>query len=115
MCSAYGRDHMQEISSLVREFDSRIVLSAEKLYERFGLENGHDLLTPSFSSVECRLYKDSIMLDRPEPLIEYILSCHGNQNQILLDRYKEFRAFTGKKTAHGFSITKNAGIFVCHT
>ena len=113
LCSAYGRDHMQEISSLVREFDSRIVLSAEKLYERFGLENGRSLLTPSFPSVDCRLYADSIMLDRPEPLIEYILSCHGNQNQILLDRYKEFRAFTEKKTARGFFITKNAGIFVC--
>ena len=112
LCSAYGRDHMQEISSLVREFDSRIVLSAEKLYERFGLENGRRLLASVFSAVVCRLYEDSICLDRAEPLIEYILSCHGNQNQILLDRYKEFRAFTEKKTAHGFSITKNAGIFL---
>ena len=112
LCSAYGRDHMQEISSLVREFDSRIVLSAEKLYERFGLENGRRLLASVFSAVDCRLYEDSICLDRAEPPIEYILSCHGNQNQILLDRYKEFRAFTEKKTAHGFSITKNAGIFL---
>ena len=112
LCSAYGRAHMQEISSLVREFDSRIVLSAEKLYERFGLENGRRLLASVFSAVDCRLYEDSICLDRAEPLIEYILSCHGNQNQILLDRYKEFRAFTEKKTAHGFSITKNAGIFL---
>ena len=112
LCSTYGRDHMQEISSLVREFDSRIVLSAEKLYERFGLENGRRLLASVFSAVDCRLYEDSICLDRAEPLIEYILSCHGNQNQILLDRYKEFRAFTEKKTAHGFSITKNAGIFL---
>ena len=112
LCSASGRDHMQEISSLVREFDSRIVLSAEKLYERFGLENGRRLLASVFSAVDCRLYEDSICLDRAEPLIEYILSCHGNQNQILLDRYKEFRAFTEKKTAHGFSITKNAGIFL---
>ena len=102
LCSAYGRDHMQEISSLVREFDSRIVLSAEKLYERFGLENGRRLLASVFSAVDCRLYEDSICLDRAEPLIEYILSCHGNQNQILLDRYKDFRAFTEKKTAHGF-------------
>ncbi len=112
LCSAYGRDHMQEISSLVREFDSRIVLSAEKLYERFGLENGRRLLASVFSAVDCRLYEDSICLDRAEPLIEYILSCHGNQNQILLDRYKEFRAFTEKNTAQGRSITKHAGLFL---
>ena len=28
--SAYGSDHMKEISQLVQEFDSRIVLSAEE-------------------------------------------------------------------------------------
>ena len=31
---------MAEISQLVQEFDSRIILSAEKLYEKFGKENG---------------------------------------------------------------------------
>lgn len=114
LCSAYGNDHMKEISELVRQFDSRIVLSAEKLYDRFGLENGKAILQPYFSSVDCALYEDSITLDCAEPLIEYILSCHGNQNQILLDHYKEFRAFTEKKTAPGFHITKHAGIFLCH-
>ena len=40
-------------------------------------------------------------------------SCHGNQNQILLDRYKDFRQFVEKRTAKGFHITKDAGIFLC--
>lgn len=113
ICSTYGRAHMKEISELVQQFDSRIVLSAEKLYERFGLENGQQILESFFSSVTCLRYEDSITLDRAEPLIEYILSCHGNQNQILLERYKDFRSFTEKKTAHGFHITKDAGIFLC--
>lgn len=113
LCSTYGKEHMKEISSLVQQFDSRIVLSAEKLYEQFGLENGQALLKPFFSSVRCLRYEDSITLDRAEPLIEYILSCHGNQNQILLEHYKEFRSFTEKKTARGFHITKDAGIFLC--
>lgn len=112
LCSAYGENHMREISELVQQFDSRIVLSAEKLYEQFGLENGQRLLETCFSSVLCSRYEDSIELDRAEPLIEYILSCHGNQNQILLERYKDFRSFTEKKTAHGFHITKDAGIFI---
>lgn len=115
LCSAYGQAHMKEISDLVQQFDSRIVLSAEKLYEQFGLENGCSILHPHFSEVKCRYYEDAILLDRAEPLIEYILSCHGNQNQILLDRYKEFRAFTEKKVKPGFHITKHAGIFYCET
>lgn len=113
LCSTYGRGHMKEISSLVQQFDSRIVLSAEKLYEQFGLENGREILQPYFSHVGCLRYEDSITLDCAEPLIEYILSCHGNQNQILLERYKDFRSFTEKKTARGFHITKDAGIFLC--
>lgn len=112
LCSAYGSSHMKEISQLVRQFDSRIVLSAEKLYEQFGLENGQKILETCFSSVSCVRYKDSIELDQAEPLIEYILSCHGNQNQILLERYKDFRLFTEEKTSHGFHISKDAGVFI---
>ncbi len=112
-CSTYGSAHMREISSLVQEFDSRIVLSGETLYERFGLENGEALLHPFFPQIHCVHYEDAIEIDRAEPLIEYILSCHGNQNQYLLDRYHEFRSFTEQKTSSGFHITKDAGLFCC--
>lgn len=113
LCSTYGARHMKEVSGLVSDFDSRIVLSAEKLYEHFGLENGRELLQPFFADVSCLKYEDAIELDCPEPLIAYILSCHGNQNQVLLDRYKDFRSFVEKKTKHGFHISKDAGIFLC--
>lgn len=113
ICSTYGSKHMKEISELVQKFDSRIVLSADKLYELFGLENGEQILRPCFSKIECRKYIDSIELSRAEPLIEYILSCHGNQNQMLLDHYKDFRNFVEKKMKDGFHITKDAGIFIC--
>jgi SAM-dependent methyltransferase len=113
VCSAYGSSHMMEITRLVQEFDPRIVLSGEKLYERFGLENGTDILTDVFSSVEIRRYEDEIRLDQAEILIEYILSCHGNQNQYLLDRYHDFRSFVEKKVKKSFHITKDAGVFVC--
>ena len=114
LCSTYGTKHMKEISNLVQEFDSRIVLAADNLYEHFGLENGKNILEKHFSSVECIQFKDEIFLDQPEPLIQYILSCHGNQNQILLDRYKDFRIFVEKKTRKGFHITKDTGIFLCY-
>lgn len=51
-CSAYGTQHMCEISRLVQDFDSRIILSADKLYEKFGKENGPSILSPYFSDVE---------------------------------------------------------------
>lgn len=113
ICSTYGAAHMQEITELVQGFNRAITLSADKLYERFGLENGADILAPYFRNISMEIFHDGLEVDQPEPLIEYILSCHGNQNQYILDRYKDFRSYVEKKTKHGFHITKHAGIFLC--
>ena len=113
LCSAYGKAHMQEVSQLVEDFDDRIVLSADKLYERFGRENGRKILEPFFPDAKWHSYEDFLLVQDAEPLISYVLSCHGNQNQYILDHYKEFRAFATKKTAKGFRITKDAGVFLC--
>lgn len=113
ICSTYGSSHMKEVSQLVADFDDRIVLSADKLYDRFGRENGKDILEDSFADTQWVAYEDSLIVPDPEPLISYILSCHGNQSQYILDRYREFRSYARKKTAGGFHITKDAGIFIC--
>ena len=113
ICSTYGEKHMQEVNRLVRDFDDRIVLSADRLYERFGRENGADILAPYFSRIFWESYRDSLLVPDAEPLISYILSCHGNQNQYLLNKYTDFRGFVSRKTKDGFFITKDAGIFLC--
>ncbi len=113
ICSTYSARHMKEVTDLVQEFDSRITLSAQKLYEKFGLENGASWLLPYFSAVTQEQYPDELLVTEPEPLIEYVLSCHGTQNQYILDRYKEFRNFVERKTKNTFHITKDAGIFIC--
>lgn len=111
LCSAYGKAHMQEVSQLVQDFDERIVLSADRLYERFGRENGQSILEPFFPKAHWLSYEDCLLVQDAEPLISYVLSCHGNQNQYILDRYTEFRTFVKKRTAGGFSISKDAGVF----
>lgn len=113
LCSTYGKSHMREITNLVQQFDSRIVLSADKLYEKFGKENGQEILSCSFSHINWHSYEDSLFVPDVEPLVSYILSCHGNQNQYILDRYKDFYDFTKKKIGDGLHITKEAGIFIC--
>jgi DNA-binding transcriptional MerR regulator/SAM-dependent methyltransferase len=112
-CSTYSSAHMKEVTGLVQHFDSRIVLSGDTLYEHFGLDNGETILSGVFSNIKLRRYDDEIILDRAEPLIEYILSCHGNQNQYLLDRYREFREYVEQKVHPEFHITKDAGMFLC--
>ena len=110
--STYGAKHMKEITELVQEFNPEIRLAAENLYDQFGLENGEDILKPYFESVISRRYEDSIEISEADPLISYILSCHGNQNRLLLDHYKEFRRFVEEKVRNGFHITKDAGVFL---
>jgi len=49
---------MLEISRLVSGYDKRIALEADKLFEKFGLDNGDKILKKHFSDVERRDYKD---------------------------------------------------------
>lgn len=114
-CSTYGAGHMKEISQLVKEFDSRITLSEVNLYDVFGLENGEEQLAPYFHSVEKREFNDHLEVRDAGALMEYILSCHGNQQEYLSDRFGEFREFLERKMEKkGYiHITKQAGAFFC--
>lgn len=111
ICSTYGSGHMKEISMLVKDFDSRIVLSADRLYEKFGKQNGGSILCEYFDDVLWSEYEDCLEVTKPEALISYVLSCHGNQNRFIVDRYSDFVAFVKKKTKDGFTVTKEAGVF----
>lgn len=113
ICGTYGRGHMKEINSLVQRFDEKIVLSAEKLYDCFGKENGEQILGQHFKDISWRQYEDALLVTEPEPLIAYVLSCHGNQSQYLASRYGEFKNYVKRKVGKGFRITKDAGVFLC--
>ena len=110
-CSTYGSNHMKEITALVQAFDSKITLSQTNLYEVFGLENGKDILNPYFSSVEVSYYPDEFIVDEAQPLVDYIMSCHGNQSEIIGPRLIEFKEFIQKQLP--LHITKEAGVFIC--
>ena len=111
-CATYGSRHMKEISKLVSDFDSRILLSSNNLYNVFGKENGEEILRPFFKNIVWKQYEDHLMVTDAKPLILYILSCHGNQIQYIADRYGKFREYVERRTAKGFRITKDAGIFL---
>ncbi len=112
--STYGEHHMEEITELVKEFDSRIELSKSRLYNIFGLENGKNILKKRFSDVNLYRYEDALEVNEAQPLIDYILSCHGNQYEILNTRLSEFKRFVEEKIQKkgSFHITKDAGLFI---
>lgn len=114
-CSTYGKNHMKEITEIVQSFDSRINLSNYSLYDIFGLENGESILSKYFSNIQRMDYRDSLEITESKPLIDYIMSCHGNQNEILGPRLNEFKEYIEEllKNNGKIVVTKQAGLFVC--
>ena len=114
-CSTYGSRHMKEITDIVQSFDSRINLSNHSLYDVFGLENGEDILKKYFTNVQRMDYQDSLEITESKPLIDYIMSCHGNQNEILGPRLNEFKEYIEEilKKDGKIVVTKQAGLFIC--
>ena len=115
-CSTYGKNHMKEITEIVQNFDSRINLSNRSLYDIFGLENGEDILSKYFSNIQRMDYQDSLEITESKPLIDYIMSCHGNQNEILGPRLNEFKEYIEELLENNDKIvvTKQAGLFICN-
>ena len=115
-CSTYGKNHMKEITEIVQNFDSRINLSNHSLCDIFGLENGENILKEYFFSVQRMDYQDSLEITESKPLIDYIMSCHGNQNEILGPRLNEFKEYIEEllKNSGKIVVTKQAGMFKAH-
>lgn len=113
--STYGKEHMKEITEMVQEFDSKIRLSDVKLYEQFGMENGEDYLKQYFRHVQWIPYDDRLLVDQAEPIVNYVLSCHGNQRELLDGKTEQFKRFLEEKIKRQgkLSITKSAGVFIC--
>ncbi|MBS5113899.1 MAG: methyltransferase domain-containing protein [Coprobacillus cateniformis] len=112
-CSTYGKKHMKEITDLIKEFNPKITLSNIKLYDVFGLENGKIILQPYFKKVETLIHDDYLLVNDANDIINYILSCHGNQSEFILKDYESFKRYMEKKVKNQIKITKAAGIFIC--
>lgn len=114
-CTTYGASHMKEITEIVQGFDPQATLSDQVLYERFGLEDGEISLNGYFAHVKCLHYEDSLEITEVQPLFDYIMSCHGNQREILshrLDAFKEYLQELLQKQG-AIHVTKDAGLFIC--
>lgn len=114
-CSTYGKKHMKEITELVQSFDSRVELSQNSLFDIFGIENGEEILKKYFKSVQFIQYEDSLIVDQAQSLVDYIMSCHGNQNEIIGPQIHEFKNYveTIILKKGNIRISKQAGLFVC--
>ena len=68
-----------------------------------------------FKSVQFIPYEDSLIVDKAQPLVDYIMSCHGNQNEILGPKISEFKEYVESiiSKKNSIKISKQAGLFIC--
>lgn len=113
--STIGHKHMIELKDLALEFDRRIVLEQTDSDYEFSLENGQKHLEQYFNKVELQNYEDSLVVDKVEPLLDYIYSTPGNIKDILKGREEDFKVFlTTKVRSYGnIFIRKHSGLFIC--
>lgn len=90
LCSTYGSGHMQEVSLLSSPLTSALSFPRTACTSASAGKTAADILSPYFGKITWQSYEDELIVTDAEPLISYILSCHGNQNQYLPDRYKDF-------------------------
>ena len=69
----------------------------------------------TFKQIELKRYDDYLIVDDAKALMNYIMSCHGNQKEYLGYRLKEFQAYLEKiiDENNGIKITKDCGLFIC--
>ena len=113
-CSTYGKNHLAEITQLCKDYNPKISLSTECLQDKFGKENGSEILRKYFKGLNRFDFFGSLQISERQPLIDYILSCHGNQTEMLVNNLEEFSSYIDKQLQQNgkIEVQKDACLFV---
>ncbi|MBZ9686318.1 MerR family transcriptional regulator [Clostridium estertheticum] len=108
-----GKNHMDELFSMVERFRDKIIFPTIKKINEFRLEDGETQLEQWFYPVQIYRYKDSLKVTEVEPLMDYVLSSPSNLNEILNEKdFEELKElFKNNIEKHGYMfITKDTGV-----
>ena len=113
--STNGKEHMQELETLVTGYDKNINFDLQKYANKFGIENGDKFLKKYFSNVTFEEFNGEIVVDNAEPVVSYILSTNVARKSIFeehsLDSFNKYVETEIDKVG-AIKITTNTGIFI---
>lgn len=101
--STNGDANLRELFDVVDELGSHPGELA------FNLDNGADQLRTHFADVDRRRFEDSLHVTTHEPLVAYLLSLPGFDEDVTFDVAARFRELVGQG---GLNVTKDVGVFV---
>jgi ubiquinone/menaquinone biosynthesis C-methylase UbiE len=107
-----GKNHMDEMKRWRKQFYPQPKeMDWGCIADRFGLENGEEILSRQFSKVKRWLYQDSLEVIEAEPVIAYIRSFIYDNAGENVDA--KFRTYLERRIATdgALHITKDSGLF----
>lgn len=111
--STNGKEHMQELKAIVENYDKDLKCNPQKLAEKFGIENGGEILSKYFSCVSVEEFNGQIVIDKVDPVVSYVLSCSKN-NLADENSLEGFRRYVEAKINENgaIRITTKGGILI---
>lgn len=111
VCATNGKGHMQELTELGRAYNLPLQFRSGEL--SFRLENGADLLRPTFSQIERHDYDSYLAVTEVAPLIDYALSYGETRQHVTPDQIDALRQYVAETIARDgyFRITTASGLF----
>ncbi|GLC31773.1 class I SAM-dependent methyltransferase [Clostridium omnivorum] len=113
--STNGKEHMQELERLVKDYDKNIEYDLQKFPNKFGIENGEKFLKKYFSKVLLEEFNGQIVVDKLEPVVSYIMSSTNFRRKMLdehkLDNFYKYIETEINKVG-AFRINTKAGMFI---
>lgn len=112
-CSTIDSCHMKELEELMLGFSNNIKISEEKLSNKFGLENGEEILKKYFNNIQRYSYEDKLIVNDTKGILEYIYSIPGNILEVIDTKKREFERYIDEsiKSSGEIKITNNSGLF----
>ena len=114
-----GQSHMQELGTLIQQFDPALDYRALSPPERFfSLESGKAQLDPWFTDIELRRYEDNLAVTDAQAVVDYVFSMTSFTGTQYSDPVAARAAFTAhieeqmRQQGGLFQIQKATGLFI---
>jgi len=108
--ATFSRDNMKELNEITMRF---LRAAMDRAANRFGLENGYDMMRDCFPKVELVRFPYSLIVTESQPLVDYVKSTRMGQHSSP-DRIAEFSRFVESEIAERGAIhfSKDTGILI---
>lgn len=117
LCSTNSSAHLIELKKILSDRGIGSLWPNEDLTNIFGMENGGQILSPHFASVNQYTYKSKLHITDPQAVIDYFNSVRSDEIKEVLKTEEDLVSADIKRHIESglfFEVRTEPGIFICH-